>query len=223
MASTGRGRSREVSVPGIVLVAGLSFGGGYYGLHVGGTLVGLLGALGGALVGLAGYFVMRAVRLHDELRDRPAPRVLELPPDQALSVLSAMVNKDGDGRSLASEVLTSIAGIKRKSEEDLEGAVVDAEDLRRKFPRSPAVVAELARLHRLRGADQSTAKAASEAIALAIDGGMNSVAARVFQDFESLRAQLGLNEAHWQALARILDARELPEDAVWCREHGSDT
>jgi hypothetical protein len=179
-------------------------------------MVGLLGALGGGLVGLAAYYTLRAVRLHRALGDRPAPPLLELPPDQALTVLSAMVNRDGDGPSLASEVLTTLAAIKDKSKEDLDGALVDAEDLRLKYPRSPAIAVELARLHQARGAEQSTAKAASEAITLALDGGMNSVAGRVFQDFEAARPALELEKRHWQALARVLEARELSEESAWC-------
>lgn len=219
---SGAGPGREVSLPGILLVAALAFGGGYWGLAAGGTMVGLLGALGGALVGFAVYFVLRGVRMHRALSDRPAPQVLDLPPDQALSVLSAMVNRDGGGASLASEVLTSLAAIKKKSEEDLDGALVDAEDLRRKHPRSPAIAAELARLHQKRGAEQSTAKAASEAIALALDGGMNSVAGRVFADFESARPMLELEKRHWKGLAKVLEAREMEEETKWCLARAVD-
>lgn len=215
--------AREVSVGGLVLVVACTLAPGAYAFFVSGPMVGVLGALGGALVGLAVFFSARAIRLHRSLEDAPAPQVLSLPPDQALSVLSAMVNRGAGsgGAGLASEVLSTLASISERAESDLSGAIVDAEDLRVRFPRSPAVPAELARLHRKREAPQAAARCASEAIALAVNGGMNAVAARTYAEFEGQRDLLELAPREWEALARVLEARDDPDAAAWARGRGA--
>lgn len=212
---------REVSLGGLLIVLLCTGGLGAWGYLASGPMVGVLGALGGALVGFAVYFSMRAISVHRSLEDAAAPQVLSLPPDQALNVLSAMVNGDAGRANLASEVLTTLAAISERAQGDLEGAIVEAEELRREFPRSPAVPAELARLHRKRNAPMAAAACASQAITLALHGGMNAVAARTFAELDADRELLELQAREWEALARVLEVREDAEGAAWARGRGA--
>jgi hypothetical protein len=217
------GGGREFSLPGILLIAATTFCVGLYGLSWGGPMGGLLGALGGALVGFALFFTYRAVHVHRSLEGPIAPQVLQLPPEQALSVLSAMVSRDGGQPVLASDVLGRLATIKTQADTDLDGAIVEAEQLRSKHPRSPAIPAEIARLHRQRNAERAAATSASQALALALTGGMNSVAARVYEDFSDLREHLDLAPPHWKALSRALSARDHTDAATWCQARAEST
>jgi hypothetical protein len=212
---------RQVSLGGLLTVLGCAGGLGAWGTLTGGPMVGILGGLGGALVGFAIFFSVRAVRVHRSLEDAPAPQVLSLPPDQALSVLSAMVNRDSGRANLASEVLTTLAAISERAESDLPSAIVEAEDLRGRFPRSPAVPAELARLHRKREAPEAAAACAAQAITLALHGGMNAVAARTFAELGAERELLELAEPQWDALARVLEVRDDEDGATWVRTRKS--
>lgn len=189
-----------------------------YAMTQGGPMTAFLGAAGGALTGFAILYAYRAVTLHKKLEGPPPPQVLSLPPEQALSVLSAMVNRDGAQPVLASEVLKALAAVRERAEGDLDAAIVEAEELRGKHPRSPAVPAELARLHRRREADGASAAAASNAITLAVRGGMNSVAGNVYEEFVELRERFELDAGTWRGLAKVLAARDQGEAGAWCEE-----
>ena len=214
----GASGGREVSFGAILLVTGCTLALGMYAMTQGGPMTAFLGAAGGALTGFAILYAYRAVSLHKQLEGPPPPQVLSLPPEQALSVLSAMVNRDGGQPALASEVLEALAAVRERAESDLDAAIVEAEELRGRHPRSPAIPAQLARLHREREADAASAAAASNAITLAVRGGMNSVAAKVYEEFVGLRERFELDTATWRGLARVLAARDQADAAAWCEE-----
>ena len=211
-------RSKDL-IPGAILVVltGALAGLGY--LQLGGVLGGLFGALSGVVLGVVGYVAVRAAKVHREAIGPKAPTGLQgLPPEQAISVLSAMVGNEGGSPALSSPVLEALAKIKDKAETDLEAAVVATEELREEYPRAPAVPAQLADLHRRRGQMESALKAASTAINQAVEGGMNVVAGRVYEDFKAQRDGLELSTASYERLAGVLGHRGDEDGARWARE-----
>lgn len=173
-----------------------------------GTLGALLGALGGIVLGMLGHAAFRASRMHRELQGPTPPSVAALPPEHAMNVLSAMVGSASDGPVLRSPLLDRIKAIRAAAEGDVSGAISEAEDLRSEHPRSAAVHALLAELYRQEARLPASLECAAKAIELAIDGGMNSVAFKVFDGLEPSDAQaLELRDTTWARLVGILESR----------------
>ena len=167
----------------------------------------------GAITGLGLYVVMRARSLEGPLGEREAPDVLGLPPERALTVLGALMNK---GDALSSPLLSALAEVRTRAESDLEGAIERALTLASQHPRSPAVQAELARLHARRGDEKACAGATARAIELSLRGGMNGLAARTFEDLSpEWRDGLELSRDDLQALERALAARGCEQERAW--------
>jgi hypothetical protein len=185
-----------------------------------GMLGGLLGVLAGSSLGLMAYVVLRARSNRGGLSDGKAPDVRGLPPEQALNVLSAMVGKEGGGMAFGSAILNGVAEIREQAESDLHGAIAALEALGKEHPRSPAIPAELAKLH-ARAEDQASSLAcSSEAITLGIRGGMNAMAARAFEDLGEIseaHEHLDLDQATRDRLGKALAARGNAAGAAWCR------
>jgi hypothetical protein len=155
-------------------------------------------------------------RAQASLREPPAPAVEMLPPDKALAVLSAATGAGRDGPG-GSEVLSELDEIRSQASANPGAALLRAESLKERYPRNPAVAAELARLHGSAGREQKARELAGESIRLALDGGMNPVAASFFEEFEAYRDQLDLDDRLLERLALALDARGSDELARWCR------
>ena len=73
------------------------------------------------------------------------------------------------------------------------------------------------RLHGSAGREKDAHELASEAIRLALDGGMNPVAASFFEEFAPSRDHFDLDDHLLERLALALDARGSDELATWCR------
>lgn len=181
---------------------------------------GLLGALSGVALGVLAHAIARVVVGSRRLRERPAPDVRELPPDQALRVLGAMLAATGSGAkpALDAGLLGELARVRKLLDaDDPEGALASLELLATKHPRSPALAAERARvLRRLERVPESLL-ATRRAIELALHGGMNRLALQVFDELGELEPALELDAASWQRLALVLAASDRADAAARVR------
>ncbi|WP_157595514.1 hypothetical protein [Plesiocystis pacifica] len=196
--------------------------GGYWGWTQNGPLGAMLGVMLGAALGALIYTVVRVSDHSNRIAEPSAPDVRELPPDQALQVLSALMNAAASasesGASFSLGLLGEIAAARDKASKkgDIEGAIKELKRLAEEHPRSSAVSAELSRVHRMAGDEEAAKKAASEALYLALRGGMNGLALQLFAEFDGAE-ELTLEGSYWEQLARILDHADKPEDAAKCR------
>lgn len=200
----------------ILAVAGWTWGGVSAGWAWGSLLGGLTGFVVGGLLGVTVTAVVGYTRAQASLREPPAPAIEALPPDKALAVLSAATGAGREGPG-GSEVLSELEEIRSQASANPGVALLRAKSLKEKYPRSPAVAAELARLHGSAEREEEARKLAGEAIRLALDGGMNPVAASFFEEFAASRDHLGLDARLLERLALALDARGSDELASWCR------
>ena len=199
---------------GSVIVALVA--GSWWGWSYAGPLGGLLGILLGTAVGTLAFTIARAFGSAQRFAERPAPDVRELPPDQAVQVLSAMLGaKAGDERGgpvIGGGLLGEIAKAKaRAADGDLDGAIAKLRGLAEEHPRSPAIPAAI--VHVLTDeparADERQ-RAAESAIRLALRGGMNRLAVQVFDQLGAdQRAGLGLDEELRAQLDRARTAQGL--------------
>jgi len=197
-------------VVSVILTLVLTGGGWWW--H--GTTGALLGALGGVVVSMLGLAVVRARRIRLELRERPVPALDALAPEQAMHVLSALAGRGEAGPSFKSPLLDRLEALRSDAKDDTRSAIVEVEQLRAEHPRSAAVDALLAELYRNDDRSHAALEAASRAIAKALDGGMNSVAFRVYADLSAdYHTKLSLDAAHWRRLGAVLEARDDVEGA----------
>jgi hypothetical protein len=201
----------------ILAVAGWTWGGVAAGWAWGSVLGGLTGFVIGGLVGVMVTALVGYSRAQASLREPPAPAVEMLPPNKALAVLSAAAGAGRDGPG-GSEVLSELDEIRSQAGANPGAALLRADALQKRYPRSPAVAAELARLHSSAGREDKANRLAGESIRLALDGGMNTVAASLFEEFAGSRERLGLDAHRLERLALALDAQGSDELAAWCRE-----
>ncbi|MEM6989794.1 MAG: hypothetical protein AAF721_04840 [Myxococcota bacterium] len=145
--------------------------------------------------------------------DGPAPDLSQLPAKQALAALSAATGGAGTFDSPAMRALEGVA-----DKEDPNTALAEAIRVRNEFPRSPLVAAELSRRHAAVGNDDDAGRCASEAIALALDGGMNPMAAKLFKEFRDRREALTLSDAQRRRLAGAAETADDDSGAAWCRK-----
>jgi hypothetical protein len=206
-----RGRA---AVLAISLVSVSLVGGSLWGWSVAGPLGGLLGVLIGTAIGALAFTIVRASASSGVLDGRAAPDVRELPPDQAMQVLTALmrasVGEGGGSVSLEGGLLSEIGKARGRAESgDLDGALHELQVLAQRHPHAPAIPAELARL--LAGDPSRTdehTRAARKAIVLAIRGGGAQLAVQVYERLEDTeRERLELDDATASQLAKIFAAR----------------
>jgi hypothetical protein len=205
-----------------VLVVAL-VGGSAWGFVYAGPLGGLLGVLGGTAIGAVTFTLLRMRSSVGRLDERPAPDVRELPPEQAVQVLTALLNAGAsEGRSLeiGGGLLAEIASARARADAgDLEGALAKLRGLAEQHPRAPAVPAEIARLLAAQ-TERATERrrAASRAIELAIHGGMFRMAAQLFAELDAEeRAAIELPRSGWEQLGKFLAAHGDGALAASCR------
>jgi hypothetical protein len=155
---------------------------------------------------------MRALRRNKAmLREPELPDLGGLPPSQAIAVLAAL-----RGQPLQSPVLTRIEQIEASAAHDARRALVELDELLVEHPRSVPALLLRARLQfELEHADAT--RSWSRAIAFALDGGLNTIAAKGFDRHVVHRERLELDRPHLLALAKALAAHGHDDDAAWCR------
>jgi hypothetical protein len=182
-----QGRPAVVAITVVVLAL---LGGSWWGWAYAGPLGGLLGVLIGTAVGALAFTLIRAHANSQRFADQSAPDVRELPPDQAVLVLSAMLGANaGDGGSggpaLTGGLLGEIGKAKARAETDLDGALALLRGLAEDHPRSPAVPAAIVSVLADRPAHTDERRvAASTVMRLALTGGMNRLAAQTYAQLE---------------------------------------
>lgn len=199
-------------------------GGGALGWNYGGPLAGLLGTSLGVGFGVLAHAIARVVVGSRRLRERPAPDVRELPPDRALQVLGAMLTASGSGsahgagEALRAGLLAELGRVRQQIERgDHAGAIASLDLLRETHPRSAAIEVERARVLRSLGRRPEALAATRAAIELALRGGLNRLAAQVFGELGELEAELELDAASWEPLAKALAAQGDQAGATRCR------
>ncbi|MBC8074246.1 MAG: hypothetical protein IAG13_38355 [Deltaproteobacteria bacterium] len=180
------------------------------------TVVGYV--VGGWLLAIALFVLVSAVVFMRALRRSPAmlrepevPGLSELPPAQAIAVLSAL-----RGPQLQSALLTRIEQIERSAEHDARRALAALDEVLVDHPRSVPALLLRARLQFELEQDDAAASW-SRALALALDGGLNLLAARAFDRHVAHRERLVLDDAHLAGLAKALAAHGHHDHAAWCR------
>ncbi|PRP93175.1 hypothetical protein ENSA5_44420 [Enhygromyxa salina] len=216
-----RGRPAALAITLVVISLG---GGSLLGWSYAGPLGGLLGVLIGAAIGALAFTIIRVRASAERLADPPAPDVRELPPDQAMQVLSALMTASASGSYTKLELSGGLLGEIAKARSrfkggDLDGALAKLRALAEEHPRSPAVPAEIARiLAGEEGHESERRKAAASAISLALHGGMNRLAGKIYREVDELeREHLTLEAKDWERLAQVFTARDDEETAAACR------
>jgi hypothetical protein len=220
MPDDSRARAPELqgrpAVVAIGLVAIALIVGSWWGWSYAGPLGGLLGILLGTAVGALAFTVVRALASAKRFGERRAPDVRELPPDQALQVLAAMLGassgEERGGPAIGGGLLGEISKAKARAEAgDLEGALAKLRGLSEEHPRSPAVPAAIVRV--LAEAHEAERLAAARsAVTLALRGGMNRLATQVYGELDpSERSELRLAEDVQAQLDKALRAQGLDD------------
>lgn len=173
----------------------------------------------GAAVAVGVVVAARRMRQVGKALDGPTPDVSQLPAKQALAALSAAT---GGSASFDSPQMRALDGVAATAEHDPEAALREAERARDQFPRSPLVTAEVARRCTALERHDAAASNASDAIRLALDGGMNPMAAKLLAEFETYRDDFSLTTAHRERLAGAALAAGDVDAAAWCRAHDKD-
>jgi hypothetical protein len=205
-----RGRAGFLAMSLVLLAIG---GGSLWGWMYAGPLGGLLGLLLGTAIGAVVYTIIRAKAATGNLDTRPAADVHELPPDQAVQVLTALMSnasESGVNLTLEGGVLGELGKVRAQAKSgDLAGALAQLEVLAKQHPHSPAVPAEVVTL--LAGDSARTderLRAASKAITLAVRSGMGRVGIKVYEQLDDAeRDQLELDAAVSEQLAKNFATR----------------
>ena len=193
------------------------FGAVVVGATAGWMISGALLAIGlGVAMATVTTVIVGARRMGDvgKALDGSGPDVSALPARQALAALSAATGAVGNFDSPQMKALEEVA---KKADADPRGALTDVERLKDEFPRSPLVTAELARRCQAVGQEDAARRAAGEAIVLALDGGMNPMAARLLAEFRGYRDDLSLDDGQRRRLAGAAEASGDDSGAAWCR------
>jgi len=196
----------------VAVLLGATVLGGLVGWWLGGALVGVgLGlALGAAAT--VGAIANRLGRVATAL-DGPGPDLSELQPKQALATLSALAG----GGQFDSPQMRGLEVVAEKAKDDPSAALGEARRLLVKYPRSPLVTAEVSRRYRAMNDETRACTAAADAIALALDGGMNPMAAKLLAEFKSDRDKFKLSAEHRARLAGAARAAGDDSGAAWCK------
>lgn len=185
----------------------------------GGPLGAFVGAAAGATAGIVAASWRRLQRVRRTLGGPGVPDVGALPPQRALAVMAAVSGGEAAPgmATFRSELLARLEEIRDQAGSNGQLALALARELSTEHPRNPAARAEVARLHLALGDTKAGVAAGAEAIALALDGGMNPTAAKLFEELEAHRDALRLTPRHRELLARVLDHRQDISGAAWCR------
>ena len=191
---------------------------------VGSALVGFIAAgplgafLGAALAAFGGIMGVSRTRMLGTRRMLDEPRVdlRPLPPQQALAVLSTLASPQGRA-TFRSALLARLDEIRAVAPRDPHEALILARELSADHPRNPAARAELSRRLLAVGERRASLQVGSEALALALDGGMNPAAAALFDELAEHRDALVLAPHHLERLARVLEHHADPAGSAWCR------
>jgi hypothetical protein len=207
------GDRHELTPGAVAVVLAVFIGAAVVGLAAGGLIGAFVGALAGALASVT-VLGLRRIRETDRSLDAAtAPKLDGLDRRQVMTVMTAVM---GASDAFRSELLDALEEARETASSDPARALEIVRALREDHPRSPAVHAELARLH-LAASDEALAiEHATRAIGLALDGGMNPTAARLFEEFAPLRDRFALSSGQYGQLARVLRAGEADEAADWC-------
>ncbi|WP_052548324.1 hypothetical protein [Enhygromyxa salina] len=216
-----QGRAAVVAISLVILALA---SGSAWGWYYAGPLGGLLGVLLGTAVGALLFTIVRAMASGQQFEEPPAPDVRELPPDQAMQVLTALMAASASGSyarlELEGGLLAEIAKARTRAKGgDLEGAMAQLRALQEEHPRSPAVPLEITRVLADHEAhDEERQRAVVTTISLAIRGGMNRLAAELYEKLDQdKRDKLELDDAVWERLAKVFAARDDSEKAAECR------
>lgn len=200
-----------------MLVFGISGGLGYLWSGIGTAFFAALGVT--TTVAIVGF--MRKIRSEDRTRNvESAPNLTGLAPGQALSVMGAMTGGDSP-LSFKSVLLTKLEQIDETLEDQPAAALDALKPFAAEHPRSSAVHLRRARALLASGETGAAANAVTTAIAHALDGGMNPMAAAVFVEFEALRDDLELEGRHLRAVGKALAQRGHSAQAQWCESRQS--
>lgn len=215
MASRTEPRGLELSptaTVGLLLVFAASGGVGYLWGGIGGAFFAALGVT--TTVAIGGF--VRKIRAEDRTRNvESAPNLAGLAPGQALSVMGAMTGGES-ALSFKSELLSKLEEIDETLEDNPTAALEALEPFTADHPRSPAVHLRRARALRASEDTEAATQTVSHAIAFALDGGMNPMAAAIFVEFEAMRDQLTLEDRHMRTLGKALAQRGHAAEAQWC-------
>ncbi len=171
----------------------------------GGWLAALLFAATAAVV------TMRALARHNQALRDPDPLTGQLTPQQAIGMLSAL-----RGQPLAASVVARVAEIDTLASTDPDAAYAALTTLLTQAPRHTAALVLCARLAFLLGRADAGGRWET-ALRVALDTGLNRVAATTFVSHREHREMLALGPTHRAALATALAANGHPDDARWWR------
>ena len=182
--------------------------------------------LGGAIVGVGLGLALGAVATITAIASRlgrvgtaldgPSPDLSQLQPKQVLATLSAMAG----GGQFDSPQMRALEVVEEKAKTDPTAALGEARRVLVKYPRSPLVAAEVSRRYRAVNDETRASSAAADAIALALDGGMNPMAAKLLAEFKDDREQFKLSAEHRARLAGAARAAGDESGAAWCMADG---
>ncbi len=206
--------AEESSQSMLWLVAAFGIG-GTVGYAAGSIVTATIGGLVSVCVVGVGIAIARA-RATATALDGPAPDLRGLEPKQALAVLGSVAQGNA-AHSLDLESPQGEAVEEIQATTDPVQALALAYRHVDKFPRSGLVRAELARQLLIKGDEEAARAAMAEAIAQALDGGSNPLAARLFVEFFEHRDALDLPPLSLRRLAGAVEAAGHPDAATWCR------
>ncbi|PRQ09200.1 hypothetical protein [Enhygromyxa salina] len=222
-----QGRAAVLAISLVIIALA---GGTAWGWYYAGPLGGLLGVLLGTAIGALLFTIVRAIASGQQFDEPPAPDVRELPPDQAMQVLTALMAASASGSyarlELEGGLLAEIAKAKNRAKTgDLDGAMAQLRALQEEHPRSPAVPLEITRVLAGHEAhDEERQRAVVTTISLAIRGGMNRLAAELYEKLDQdRRDKLEFDDVIWERLARVFAARDDSENAAACRARVQST
>jgi hypothetical protein len=114
------------------------------------------------------------------------------------------------------KIKSAVHGIKVRAQEDLPGAIAEAEVLISEYPDNPVILADLCAMYIKVENDPKSLETGSKAIREAIRGGDRHSATITFMSLGNNRRQLRLGPDEFERLALTLITKKNFNDAVWC-------
>lgn len=198
-APSGAGIVATLLALGLAPTVGMMLGGGWVAAF--------------AFVAAATIVTMRALGRHRRALREPDPLGAQLTAGQAIGMLSAM-----RGLPLAPSALGRVEVLTQLAERDPAAAHAGVVALLAEAPRNVAALVLCARLAFALQHDDAPQRWA-EALRIALDTGLNRVAAMAFVAHREHREALRLGAGHAAALANALGANGHAADATWCRAY----
>jgi hypothetical protein len=208
---------REASTSGVLWLGAGAIVGGAVGWGAGDVVGGTVGALLATCVLGVGLAIAR-VKTTATALDGPAPDLRGLDPKQALAVLGSVARgASTHALDLESPQGQAVERARQAAQRDPAAGLSVARTIADEFPRSGLVRGELAR-QLFAHAHPEAPGVAGEAIALALDGGSNPLAARLLVEFFEHRDALSLPDTSLPRLAGAAEAAGHADAARWCRD-----